>query len=213
MNSIKTIDEKALLNLYKGNADNFENYKLSVMSIDRRIRYCEYHHSECNRLLKNAKLGFMTRDPKSGLSDQMKYEAHSLNHMQLLHSLVDSTPYILYLLNQPSTPKEHSVSLDHSTIEAFKNHSIDTTHLKKILDDDVCKTLRAYINLIKHRYIFKMRYEVKETGNVFISAIKNEHLSINSPEQPLNEYIENTHNHIVFDLIIDFYNRLTIINA
>lgn len=206
--NITNLDFGKLKALLSQNDANYQSYELAIDSVNRHIKYCEYHYDQCVKLLKDKKLDFLSPDPVNGFSNKLKYEAHAAALMQSLHSLVDSTLYVIYLLHQPPKPEEHDVKLGNKTLTDFEKHSIDTTYLRKMLDDKTCSVLRSYINSFKHKYIFNTPYEFNSKSCMYISAIENKHLSVSSPQQQLDEYLPKTYNHIVFELVLPFYKNL-----
>lgn len=205
---IQTLNRDKLKALMPISNKDYKDYALAVDSIHQHIIYCQYHHNQSVPLFKNLKLV-----DENGFDNKTKLEAHALAHLQSLHALVDSIPYIVLLLNADEIDKTESlmkienkqkitpqnVSLKPRTIKRFSDAKLDVKILEQAITSTICKELRDYINQLKHRYIAE-----------FTVANDNLHISVpsNHKLQPLEKYIVDAHNHIIYSIVLPFYNGL-----
>lgn len=142
-----------------------ELLEISMQSIAKRITYCKYHYQEfmrnsCDSALRQERLD----SSFDGQSIRVIYEASVVAFAQNLHSLIDSFPYALNLIDKKYTNIDaQKIGWNKEFVERYKCFNY-YSELKNLFGNCVFQKLKGLINRTKHKHLVR----IKNTGSSLI---------------------------------------------
>lgn len=161
LNKIAELKQKEL-----GTEDSgeVELLQIAMQSIDKRINYCKYHYQEfqrnsCDKALLQERLD----SSFDGKSIRVIYEASVIAFLQNLHSLIDSFPYALNLIDNKFEIESQAVGWNKDFIEKYKCFGYHEK-LDEIYSNSIYHKLKGLVNRTKHKHLVR----IKNTGVALI---------------------------------------------
>lgn len=138
--------------------------QIAMQSIGKRISYCKYHYQEfqrnsCDKALLQEHLD----SSFDGKSIRVIYEASIIAFLQNLHSLIDSFPYALNLIDNKFEIEDKKVGWNKDFIEKYKSFGY-YEKLEGIYSNPIYHKLKGLVNRTKHKHLVR----IKNTGFALI---------------------------------------------
>lgn len=145
------------------NIDEIELLHISMQSIAKRVDYCKYHYQEFLRNSCDLALLQERLDSKAK-SIRIIYEASAVAFLQNLHSLIDSYPYALNLINRECKDiNSTSIGWNKDFINKHQRFSY-YSELESIFNNTFYHKLKGLVNRAKHKHLVR----IENTGGTLI---------------------------------------------
>ncbi len=172
-----------------------------MQSMAKRIDYCKYHYQEfirnsCELALLQERLD----DSFDGKSIRVIYEASAVAFTQNLHSLIDSFPYALNLIDKKYTNiNATQIGWNQEFVDKYKCFDYHKG-LELLFKNSVFHKLKGLVNRTKHKHLVR----IKNTGTSLIfenfSYFSNGEAST-VKEQNVNQFLNECYDTLLPDFL------------
>ncbi|OKY27822.1 hypothetical protein [Thalassotalea sp. PP2-459] len=188
---------------------NLQQIEISSQSINRWLKYCEYHYftlvnSTSKDDLHDDRLLQIRREGEN-VQLRFVYEANISAFLSSLHSLLDSFPYLLNLFIPVfDNPNNTRIKWHSEFLCKYEKYRFFNTLIDFMLDENFHK-VKGYANTIKHKHLIRVanRLDYLEFESFDIKVpVRTANCDINFvlkriENQNVLEFIEECHNHLI----------------
>lgn len=207
----KSFNIDRVLELVEGNKERQRELSLALLSVKRHMDHCWYHYHEFEKAVSLHEAAFHDNLP-TGTEViipeyyRCSFEANSFAFFRALHAVIDSLPFILYLLDE---------KLDFTTRVFWREakNSLKDLGAKELSDRLVAftekvtyKELNDLVNTTKHRRLPKIDSKLFSINGT--PEFAKEDLDFELMEYSISKLMKNYHHEIIEVFLVEFISDL-----
>lgn len=207
----KSFNINRILKLVEGNTERQKELRLALDSVKKHMDHCWYHHHEFEKAVSLHEAAFHKNLPDGTEVIIPEYyrcsfEANSFAFFRALHAVIDSLPFILYLLDG---------ELDYTTRVEWRKakKSLKDIGAKELSDRLIAFTgkvtyteLNNLVNTTKHRRLPKIDSRIFSING--IPEFVKEDLDFELMEYSISKLMKNYHHEIIEVFLVEFISDL-----